>query len=169
MKKILLLIAVMSMVLFSSFSFAFDQAAYWITYMPDGNSIFSIMLTDEWEITLDGEKMTGISQDGLVWFTMGYLENYNNLEEAVSYASEKLSSRLTDLKLISASKTEINDMPAIVFEGTGKEEGKDVIYLAALFKTYENKIGGIAFVGDPIAKQLHNQDVVEMLDSLISA
>jgi len=169
MKKILSLIVMISMVLFPAFSFAFDEAIYKITYMPDGNNIFSVMIADEWEIDLDGKKVTGISQDGLVWFTLGYLEGYSDLEEAISYASEKLENRLTDLKLDSASKTEINHMPAIVFEGTGKEEGKDIIYLAVLFKTFDNKICGMAFVGDPIAKQLHNQDVVKILNSLTSS
>jgi REP element-mobilizing transposase RayT len=80
-----------------------------ITYMMGKGAVYSVDVTDLWEVTLKGDRITGISKDGLVWFTTGLLEGANSLEDAlpqINYLSwiqeysDKYSFSLLDYSLM---------------------------------------------------------------------
>jgi hypothetical protein len=146
------------------------NVAHRITYLIEGEApLYSVKVNDIWDLTLNDGKITGVSEDGIVWFSTGYLDEVSNFKDALSFVKKKMSKKLDNVNVTEETNIVVNGMEAVRLEGSAFEEGQPVIFLVVVFQAQKGKFGAIAFVGDPVARDLHSATVSEMANSLFPA
>ncbi|GEM_PF-2527105 len=164
MKKIA--IAALSIVFVISMAVAPSgaQGIQRIIYMEEYEPIYSVDIDNRiWDIEIDDGDITGVSEDGMMWFFLGDVKGAKDLKEAANEINEEIKKDFTNIKVTQTlDDFTINALPAYSYQATAKANGKDVVYFVVLFQVETNEIGVLLFVMDPLAEKLHFHKIMKM-------
>ena len=166
MKKFAFILILGTVMLFMTSAYADVPEIHRVTQYQGVEPLFSVDITEEWNVQLKDGYITGVSDDGMLWFFLGELEE-KTFDSATEEIKDDMEEILTDI-IVTRTTVEfnLNGMVATSFEGTAKENGKNVIFFTVLFKLETDEIGVLMFIADPAAEQLHLNDIMNMALSI---
>lgn len=138
-----------------------------LTYMQGAEPLFSADFNDMWNVKLDNGDITGISDDGKIWFFLGDVAGAADIFGAKKEVDDTMAQYFTDVKVVSTmDEFDLNGLEAHAIEGIAKEEGKQIVFFVVIFKVDEANIGVLLFVMDPAAEQIHLKAINAMATSI---
>ncbi|MDP8298762.1 MAG: hypothetical protein P9L88_02490 [Candidatus Tantalella remota] len=167
MNRFLIIVLSVMLVLPAQAGFSEAQSTHRLTHMQGNEQLFSVDLSDLWNIEMQDGDIMGISDDGMIWFFLGDVPGKTEIDESTEEVKETMDKYFTDIEVVRRlDEFNINGLMASAFEGTAKENGKDVEYFVMLFKTDEDSVGVLAFVMDPAAQELLLDEMVILTKSV---
>ena len=190
MKAAFIIGSILTLAFLAGFSFP-DEAEY---FFPKENPIFSLSLPDDWmavssmfpnswrEWTKEDVQGPGavpiqaspdFTQKGRLLFTLWAFvpDAVAGLESAEKMAAELVAERFTDFVLNSETReeTEINGIPFILMDATGKEKAQDgaaVNAKAAFFNPEGTHVFLLLVTGSPEMLEKYGDQVKKILSSI---
>ncbi len=167
MNRFLIIVLSVMLVLPATAGFSEVPQAQRLTYMQGNEQLFSVDLSDLWNIEMQDGDIMGISDDGMIWFFLGDVPGQTDIDGAADEVKTTMEKYFTDIEVLRRlDEFNINGLMARAFEGTASQEGKDVAYFVMLFKTDEDSVGVLAFVMDPAAQELMLDEMVILTKSV---
>lgn len=166
-KFIVIIILSIMLVLPATVGFSEPQPVQRFTYMQGNEQLFSVDLSQLWNIEMADGDITGISDDGMIWFFLGNVPDAADINGATYEVQATMDMYFTDIDVVKTlDEFSINGLEARAFGGTAKENGKDVVYFIMLFMADDDSVGVLAFVMDPVAEELLLDEMVIMTKSV---
>ncbi len=101
--------------------------AHEITYTDHFEPQFTIWLPDEWKVTLEKERITAFSDDGMLWTVVADMKSVSSMDDAAARIRARVDKAFTAVQYQEPINLELQGMPARFVEGRGKLKGKDVV------------------------------------------
>ncbi|MFH1553114.1 MAG: hypothetical protein ABID83_05730 [Candidatus Omnitrophota bacterium] len=139
-----------------------------IIYMEEYEPIYSVDIDNTiWDVRMDNGDITGVSEDGMMWFFLGDVKGIKGITEAADEIKSEMEKAFTDIKVVQTIEDfTINGLPAYSYEATAKANGKDVVCFVVLFQLETDDAGVLLFIMDPLAEELHFQKIMKMTMSV---
>ena len=151
----------------AAFSYA-QEGVQRVIYMEEYEPIYSVDIDNTiWDVEIDDGDITGVSEDGMMWFFLGDITGAKDLEDAVDQVNEEIRKDFTNIQILSALESfTINGLSAYAYEATAEANGKDVVMFVVLFHVETGEIGTLLFIMDPLAEKLHFEKIMQMTMSV---
>ncbi|MFH1878253.1 MAG: hypothetical protein ABH883_05555 [Candidatus Omnitrophota bacterium] len=148
-------------------SFAGAPETQRIMYMRGQEQLFSVDFNDMWNIRMENGDITGVSDDGMIWFFLGDIKGQPGFEGARGWVTAAMAEYFTDIKVTdSIDEFDLNGLRAHAFQGTAEQEEKPVIFFASIFDASAERMGVLLFVMDPAAEKLYLDEIHRMAASI---
>ncbi len=156
MNKFFITILAALLILPAMAGFSDVQPIQRLIYMQGNEQLFSVDLSDIWNIEMENGDITGVSDDGKIWFYLGDIENKVDIETAKDEINATMARYFTNIEVVEKiEELDLNGLKAHALEGIAKQEGKDVIFFVLLFDLDTADTGALIFIMDPAAERLH--------------
>lgn len=120
-----------------------------------------IWYPDEWDAEIDGDVMTLTDDeddpDIMLQFIM--LEDEDEVDEALDGIDEALGELVDDLELDEGEELDVNGMEGVIFGGTGRVEGEDVLVGLLLVDTPGGHVMAVLALATEDLYELFEDDV----------
>ncbi len=140
--------------------------AHEITYTDHFEPQFTIWLPDEWKVTLEKERITAFSDDGMLWTVVADMKSVSSMDDAAARIRARVDKAFTAVQYQEPINLELQGMPARFVEGRGKLKGKDVVFFIMGFQHAEDRVGLLGMVGDPAVRELYKTTVIDIATSI---
>lgn len=155
---------------------ASTAAAQRVAYMEGDEPAFSLTYPDGWEIrtprTEGRNVISAYPTDGsLLWQGMWIMRESTSVEDAIARLQAMEKGLFEDAKLSQEPWAEtVGGLEARCYKGTGKYQGdKPVESFMALFELPGQRVGVVAYIGEPDAIEAHQTDLANLMGSLEAA
>ena len=138
-----------------------------IDYEGSKGTKFEFDLPDGMALVAKGDLLSITSKDGQLWIGVREGQGEDSLLELTKNVVKKIDKALTDTKLAEAVEGELHGMPAILIEGTGKDNDKPVKILLVVFEVDDDHRASMLFVGAPKVTKTYKQTIKEMINSIL--
>jgi len=140
--------------------------AHEITYTDHFEPQFTIWLPDEWKVTLEKERITAFSDDGMLWLIVVDMKSVSSMDDAAARIRARVDEALTAVQYQEPINVELQGMPARLVEGQGKLKGKDVVFFVMGFQHAEDRVGMLGVIGDPAVRTLYKTTIIDIATSI---
>ncbi len=140
--------------------------AHEITYTDHFEPQFTIWLPDEWKVTLEKERITAFSDDGMLWLIVVDMKSVSSMDDAAARIRARVDEALTAVQYQEPINVELQGMPARLVEGQGKLKGKDVVFFVMAFQHAEDRVGMLGVIGDPAVRTLYKTTIIDIATSI---
>ena len=140
--------------------------AHEITYTDHFEPQFTIWLPDEWKVTLEKERITAFSDDGMLWLVVVDMKSVSSMDDAAARIRARVDEALTAVQYQEPINVELQGMPARLVEGQGKLKGKDVVFFVMGFQHAEDRVGMLGVIGDPAVRTLYKTTIIDIATSI---
>ncbi len=140
--------------------------AHEITYTDHFEPQFTIWLPDEWKVTLEKERITAFSDDGMLWLVVVDMKSVSSMDDAAARIRARVDEALTAVQYQEPINLELQGMPARLVEGQGKLKGKDVVFFVMGFQHAEDRVGMLGVIGDPAVRTLYKTTIIDIATSI---
>ncbi len=138
------------------------------------------MFPDGWRLDLDFDPpaegidapppprvVEAIPKDGArLWLGTWVLSEVSDLDDARGYFESLEQYILNDVVIEESSEDDLNDMPARVFNGSGKKGKEPVEWVMALFEPKADVIAGVLYIGVPEARRAREAELKTIVASI---
>lgn len=147
-----------------------------VTYLQGEEPAFSLTYPDGWEIrtprTEGRNVISAYPTDGsLLWQGMWIMKESTGVEDGIARLQAMEKGLFEDVKLNREPWTAtVGGLEARCYKGTGKYQGdKPVESFMALFELSGQRVGVVAYIGEPDAIKAHQTDLEALMGSLEAA
>lgn len=140
--------------------------AHQITMTDKFDPQFSLWLPDNWNVTLSENTINAVTPDGLLYCVVWDITGVKTDAQAEKIIRERIDEVLDDVEYDPDTKLELGEMDATIVEGTAEHEDQDVIFLVTMFRHADDRVGVIAFVGDPEVRELYKGTIIDILSTV---
>jgi hypothetical protein len=148
-------------------------AAQTVSYLEAGEPTFSLTYPDGWEVrmprTAGRNVISAYPTDGsLLWQGMWVMKESTSVEDAIARLEGMQRGLFQDVKLTGDPwSEELGSVEARCFESTGRYQGDQAVEsFMALFELPGQRVGAVAYIGDPAGIETHRADLETLLESL---
>jgi hypothetical protein len=161
MKKLITMMAIAL-----SVTLAGVGSAHEITLTDRFEPQFSVWLPNDWTVTLKKERITAVTDDGLLWCGVWDLENTPSLKIAKAKLEARAEAMFDDVAYDEPVEVELEGMPGASVEGRGTLDGKKIVFFLLTFQHADDRVGVVAFIGDPAIRKLYRTTIIDIADSI---
>ena len=144
----------------------FALSAHEITLTENFDPLFSVWLPNDWKVTLNTDSVDAVAPDGLIYCVVWDIKDVETCQQAEKIIREQVAEVLEDVEYYPDTDLELDEMEATIVEGTATENGKDVIFVITMFRHADDRVGVVAFVGDPEVRSLYKGTMIDILSTV---
>ena len=168
MKKTVFTIFLVLLVFYGAAGAFAAEGVQRILYMEEYEPVYSVDVDNRiWDVAIDNGDITGVSEDGMMWFFLGDVKDAKDVKDAVLRTEKKIGQYLTDIEITQTVEDfTVNGLRAYAYEALASANGKDVILFSVWFQVETGEVGVLLFVMDPLAEELYFEDIMKMTASV---